>query len=65
MAFQPIGFSEWADPKQAADTALVDQQMQRFLQFQSQFGQSFQREDVSSGIIGMPTMAEALQLLEL
>ena len=65
MTIQSIGFSEWPNPEQPADTADVDQQMQRFLKFQSQFGKPFQRENVSTGIIGVATVAEALQLLEL
>ena len=65
MAVQSIGFSEWANPKQAADATVVDQQMQRFLKLHSEFGKPFQREEVSTAIIGVATMAEAFQLLEL
>ena len=65
MAVQSIGFSEWADPKQAADATVVDQQMQRLFKLHSEFGKPFQREDVSAGIIRVATVAEALQLLEL
>ena len=65
MAIQSIGFTKWSNPKQATDATIVNQQMQRVLKLHSQFGKPLQGEDVRTALVGVSTMAEALQLLEL
>ena len=65
MAIQSIGFTQWSNPQQATDAAIVNQQMQRVNKLHSQFGKPLQGEDVRTTIVLVATMAEALQLLEL
>lgn len=65
MSVQSIGFSKWANPKQAAHATVVDQQMQRFFKLHSQLCKPLQRDNVSAGIIRVTTMAETIQLFEL
>ena len=65
MAVQSVGFSQGANPEQATDAPVVNQQMQGLIQFLGQFGNPLQCEDISAGSVGMATVAEALQLLEL
>ena len=61
MVFQSIR-CRWAQPEQAAEATIVQQQMQCHLQIQHQFGEPFEAQQIGAAFVGMTAMAEALQL---
>ena len=65
MALEPFGFTKRTDPEQAAHAPCINQQMQRLLEFQGQFGQAFEGEQIGSVVAWVATVTEALQLMQL
>ena len=62
MLKQTRGTGEWSDPEQSAEATAIQDQMKAVLEFETEIGEPFQGQQVSTELFWVSSMAEAFEL---